>query len=174
MATHVERRTFLKTAAALAAFGLLPEAHGSGKIAPILDAYDGPIILYHPVGASHQLPPAKFRTAKRVQYIHAIEHWDALERGLRSVHTKVRMRQSRLLRVSGRLKQEADDHEAFFDMPIHGVPAGHFNDLFDSTEVHKEMRRFVRREMAGRRAGNPLQIPHERGPGSAASGRLGR
>ncbi|MFP4500264.1 MAG: hypothetical protein ACLFTT_04625 [Candidatus Hydrogenedentota bacterium] len=112
----------------------------SQKIYPILDAYDGPIIVYHPVGANHQLPPERFRTEPRMQYIHAIEHWDALERGLRAVHAKNRMRQSRLLRVSGKLEQEADDHEGFFDMPIHGVPAGHFNDLFDAIEITPEMR----------------------------------
>jgi hypothetical protein len=112
----------------------------SKKIEPILDAYDGPIILYHPVGANHQLPPERFRTQKRLQYIHAIENWDALERGLRAVHAKVRMRQSRLLRVSGKLEAEADDHEAFFDMPIHGVPAGHFNDIFDGIALDNELR----------------------------------
>ena len=75
---------------------------------PILDAWKGPIILYHPVGANHQAPPEYFRTAPRVQYIHSIENWEALERGLRAVHTKVRLAQSRMLRVSGQLKSEAD------------------------------------------------------------------
>jgi len=117
----------------------------SGKIAPILDAYQGPIILYHPVGSNHQLPPERFRTAKRVQYIHSIEHWEALERGLQAVHAKVRMRQSRLLRVSGRLESEADAHEAFFDMPIHGVPVAQFNDLFDKTAVTPEMRHLAKK-----------------------------
>jgi len=116
----------------------------SGKLYQVLDAYEGPIILYHALGANHQLPPERFRTEKGMQYIHSIEHWDALERGLRAVHAKVRMRQSRLLRVSGRLKEEADAHEAFFDMPIHGVPAGHFNDLFDATQVTDEMRKLAR------------------------------
>ncbi|HNR34260.1 MAG TPA: hypothetical protein PKO36_03710 [Candidatus Hydrogenedentes bacterium] len=117
----------------------------SAKMVPILDAYPGPIILYHPVGSNHQLPPARFRTAKRVQYIHSIEHWDALERGLRAIHAKVRMRQSRLLRVSGRLQTETDDRETFFDMPIHGIPAAQFNTLFDGTVVTSEMRRFARK-----------------------------
>ncbi|MCC6699507.1 MAG: hypothetical protein IT365_28030, partial [Candidatus Hydrogenedentes bacterium] len=93
----------------------------SAKIAPILDAFEGPIILYHPLGANHQLPPERFRTEKGMQYIHSIENWEALERGLRAVHTKVRMRQSKLLRVSGKLEAEADEHEDFFNMPIHGV-----------------------------------------------------
>jgi len=112
----------------------------SKKIMPILDAFPGPIILYHPVGSNHQLPPERFRTAPRVQYIHGIEAWDALERGLRAVHAKVRMKQSRLLRVSGSLTEEKDDHEPFFDMPIHGIPAAHFNDLFDQTEPNREMK----------------------------------
>jgi hypothetical protein len=115
----------------------------SAKIFPILDAYPGPIILYHPVGSNHQLPPERFRTEKRMQYIHAIEDWEALDRGLRAVHAKVRMRQSRLLRVSGKLTEEVDDREAFFDMPVHGVPADHFNTLFDSVQPDREMQRLL-------------------------------
>lgn len=112
----------------------------SAKLYPILDAYEGPIILYHPLGANHQLPPERFRTEKGLQYIHSIENWEALERGLRAVHAKVRMRQSKLLRVSGKLEAEADDREAFFDMPIHGVPAAQFNDRFDAMELTDGMR----------------------------------
>lgn len=128
----------------------------SAKLAPILDAYDGPIILYHAVGANHQLPPEKFRTAKRVQYIHSIENWDALERGLRCINAKVRMRQSKLLRVSGKAEQEADEREAFFDMPVHTVPAAHFNDLFDSIAVTRDMRRLA--SSVRRRAGSVTEL----------------
>ncbi len=115
----------------------------SAKIYPILDAFEGPIILYHPVGANHQLPPERFRTEKGMQYIHGIEHWDALERGLRSVHAKTRMAQSRLLRVSGRLDRETEDHVEFFDLPVHGVPSEYFNDIFDATELTREMGRMA-------------------------------
>jgi hypothetical protein len=115
----------------------------SGKICPILDAYDGPILLYHPVGANHQLPPERFRTEKGMQYIHSIEHWPALERGLRAVHAKSRMAKSRLLRVSGRLEKEADDFVDFFELPVHGVPAAYFNDLFDAVEITPEMKQMA-------------------------------
>ncbi|MCZ7637719.1 MAG: hypothetical protein M5U12_17790 [Verrucomicrobia bacterium] len=74
----------------------------SAKLKPILEAYRGPIILYHPLGANHQLPPEYFRAAPHVQYIHSIENWAALERGLRAIHARTRLSQSRLLRVSGR------------------------------------------------------------------------
>jgi len=123
----------------------------SGKIVPILDAYDGPVILFHPLGSSHQLPPARFREGKRLHYIHAIEHWGALEDGLRAIHAMNRMHHSRLLRVSGNLQQEADAHEAFFDMPIHGVPAEHFNDLFDEIQVTPEIKRLARAVERGAR-----------------------
>ncbi|MBM4154642.1 MAG: hypothetical protein FJ221_06385 [Lentisphaerae bacterium] len=117
----------------------------SAKIRPILDAFQGPIILYHAVGANHQLPPEPFRAAPpHVQYIHSIENWEAIERGLRAVHAKTRLAQSRLLRVSGRLTQEADDRDALLGLPIHGIPAAHFNDLFDATPVTPEMDRLAR------------------------------
>lgn len=115
----------------------------SAKIIPILDAFPGPVILYHPVGSNHQLPPERFRTGKHLQYIHAIEDWEALQRGLRSVHAKVRMKQSRLLRVSGKLTEEMDDREPFFDMPIHGIPTDQFNQMFDDIQLDREMQQLL-------------------------------
>jgi hypothetical protein len=117
----------------------------SPKIKSIIEAYTGPIILYHPVGANHQLPPAYFREAPRVQYIHSVENWEALERGLRSVHAKVRLAQSRMLRVSGQLQKPADATEPFFGLAIHGVPAGEFNTLYDEIKVTDEMEAMARR-----------------------------
>ena len=116
----------------------------SQKLRPVLEAWKGPIILYHPVGANHQLPPAFFRAAPRVQYIHSIENWEALERGLRAVHAMNRMAQSRLLRVSGQVQQESDATEPFFALPVHTVPADHFNRVFDEMAVSGEMARLGR------------------------------
>ncbi len=112
----------------------------SEKIYPILDAFDGPIILYHPVGASHQLPPERFRTDPRLQYIHGIEHYEALENGLRAVHARTRMAHAKLLRVSSRLQEEVTNSDPLFGTPILGVPAAYFNDLFDATEVTDDIR----------------------------------
>lgn len=128
----------------------------SAKLKPILSAFNGPIILYHPVGANHQLPPEHFRTAARVQYIHSIENWDALERGLRAVHARNRMAQSRLLRVSGRVTKESDAAEPLFGSPIHTIPADHFNALFDEVQVTPEMERAARTVL--RRARNVREI----------------
>lgn len=116
----------------------------SPKLRPILEAWKGPAIIYHPVGANHQLPPDYLRNAPRTQYIHSIENWEALERGLRAVHACSRMRQSRVLRVSGQLTAEKDNTEPFFGLPIHGVPAAQFNELFDETRVTPEMRSLAR------------------------------
>jgi hypothetical protein len=116
----------------------------SAKIRPILDAWKGPIILYHPVGANHQAPPEYFRTAPRLQYIHSIENWDALERGLRAVHAMTRMAQSRLLRVASQFKQQDNTTEPFFGLAIRGVPADDFNNLFDQTKLSPEMERLAK------------------------------
>lgn len=121
----------------------------SSKLQPILDAYEGPIILYHPVGANHQLPPKNLDTAPRVQYIHSIENWSALERGLRSVHAHTRMTQGRLLRVSARVEAETETIEPFFGTAVRSVPADHFNALFDETRLTPKMEQlaqFVRRK----------------------------
>jgi hypothetical protein len=116
----------------------------SAKLRPILEAWKGPIILYHPVGANHQAPPEYFRTAPRVQYIHSIENWDALERGLRAVHAMNRMSQSRLLRVASQFKQQTDTTEPFFGLAIRGVPADEFNKLFDETTLSRDMERLAK------------------------------
>lgn len=116
----------------------------SAKLRPILEAWKGPIILYHPVGANHQLPPEFFRTAPRVQYIHSIENWDALERGLRAVQAMNRMAQSRLLRVAGQFQKEAPDTEPFFGLAIQGVPADQFNALFDEIIVSPDLQRLAK------------------------------
>jgi hypothetical protein len=129
----------------------------SAKIRPLLAAFNGPIILYHPVGANHQLPPEHLRTAPRVQYIHSIENYEALGCGLRAVHAMNRMRQSRLLRVSGSLKAEADDFESYFSLPIHGVPTDHFNDIYDNITVTREMETMARSVRRGARRITDLQ-----------------
>jgi hypothetical protein len=116
----------------------------SPKIRLILEAWKGPIILYHSVGASHQLPPEYFRTAPRVQYIHSIENWDALERGLRAVHAMTRLQQSRLLRVAGQFKQQEETTEPFLGVGIRGVPADEFNSLFDETKLSRDMERLAK------------------------------
>jgi len=120
----------------------------SRELVPVLEAYDGPIIVYHPVGANHQLPPKHFETAPRVQYIHSIENWNAIERGLRAVHTQNFMSQSRLLRISGRLKGEKTVTNDFFGMTIHEVPTAHFNALFDEIEYKPEMEKMARKVRA--------------------------
>ena len=129
----------------------------SPKLRPILDRFPGPIILYHPVGANHQLPPDYFRNAPRVQYIHSIENWAALERGLRSVHTRTRMAQSRVLRVSGQLTREEDATEPFFGTSIHGVPAEQFNALYDQTQVTAEIEHMARSVRRGARRVRDLE-----------------
>ena len=116
----------------------------SAKLKPILEGFKGPIILYHPVGANHQLPPEYFRTAARVQYIHSIENWGALERGLRAIHARTRMAQSRLLRVSGKGTKEDDATEPFFGTAIHGIPAEHYNQLYDEINATSEIERMAR------------------------------
>jgi hypothetical protein len=117
----------------------------SPKIVPILDAFPGPIILYHPLGANHQLPPEKFRTAPRVQYIHSLENFDAIERGLRAVHAMARMKQSRVLRVSGQVTAESDEPAPFFNCAVHTVPADQFNNLFDETKLTDDLRKLARK-----------------------------
>jgi len=115
----------------------------SRKLKPLIDSFKGPIIVYQPVGANHQLPPELFRTGARVQYIHSVENWDALERGLRAVYAGTSLAQGRMLRVSGQTKVESDDKEPLLGMAIHTVPAECFNSIFDEMTVTAEMQKFA-------------------------------
>ncbi len=128
----------------------------SKKIFPILDAFPGPIILYHPLGANHQLPPERFRKDPRIHYIHSIEHFEALENGLRAVHARALMAKSRVLRISGKVEEETDEVEPFFNTAIHAIPAAHFNDLFDSLEETDAMRELATSVRTGARTINDL------------------
>ena len=116
----------------------------SGKLAPVLDAFDGPIIVYHPVGANHQLPPKHFMTAPRVQYIHSIENWAALERGLRCVHAHNRMAKSTMLRISGKYESHTRDTDPFFGTSIQCIPAEEFNACFDSVKLTPDLEKLAR------------------------------
>lgn len=89
-------------------------------------------IVYHSVGSNHQLPPEYLRKAEGLYYIHSIENWDEIARGLRAVQTKKMLAQSRLLRVSGRIEAMAQDREKLLECDVVSVPAAEFNGLFDA------------------------------------------
>ena len=97
------------------------------------------------------MPPERFRTDPRIHYIHSIEHYEALENGLRAVHARNLMAKSRLLRISGKIEQETDDVEPFFNTAIHAVPAAHFNDIYDALEETDAMREMAAAFRAGAR-----------------------
>ena len=58
------------------------------------------MIVYHPTGAYHQLPPQGLMSAPNVVYVNSIENWDALENAMVAANARKKMTQSRLLRVT--------------------------------------------------------------------------
>jgi hypothetical protein len=89
-------------------------------------------IVYHSVGSNHQLPPESLRKAEGLYYIHSIENFDEIERGLRAVRAKKMLAQSRLLRVSGRVDSVVQSRESTLDVEIVAVPADELNAMFDA------------------------------------------
>ena len=89
-------------------------------------------IVYHSVGSNHQLPPEYLRKAEGLYYVHSVENWDEIERGLRAVRARKMLAQSRLLRVSGRVQAAAQVREPRLDVDVITVPAEEFNALFDA------------------------------------------
>jgi hypothetical protein len=104
-------------------------------------------IVYQPVGSNHQLPMPELMNTKGIFYIHSIENWDEIERGLLAVHAKKMLGQSRLLRISDQ-KEVTRGIEEFLNVDILGIPADEFNLVFDSVKpdnkILKEANRFKR------------------------------
>ena len=88
-------------------------------------------IVYHSLGSNHQLPPDYLRLAEGLYYIHSIENWDEIERGLRAVRARKMLAQSRLLRISGHVKSPVRTREERLGVDIIESPAEEFNAMFD-------------------------------------------
>jgi hypothetical protein len=98
-------------------------------------------IVYHSLGSNHQLPPEPLRKAEGLYYIHSIENFDEIERGLRAVRAKRMLAQSRLLRVSGRAAGVSEHRETMLDVEIVSVPAAELNAMFDAVSPDDALRR---------------------------------
>ncbi len=128
----------------------------SPKLKPVIERWPGPLIVYHAVGANHQLPPEYLRRAPRTQYIHSIENWAAIERGLRAVRARVAMRSAHLLRISGRVDTRSETTEPFFGTRITTLPAAEFNDRFDAQALTPPLERLAREVRARARSATDL------------------
>ena len=100
------------------------------------------MIVYHPVGSNHQLPPRGLMTAPNMVYIHSLENWEALENAMSAANAKKMVAQSRLLRVSDAQEPVRDKN---LGVEIVSIPATEYNDLFDSIEADDVM---IREAMA--------------------------
>jgi hypothetical protein len=101
-------------------------------------------IVYQPVGSNHQLPLEELRNSEGMFFIHSIENWAEIERGLRAVRAAKMMAQSRLLRISGRLTKMSEVDEADLGTHVVGVPAQEYNNLFDSIAPDAEITALAR------------------------------
>jgi L-fucose isomerase-like protein len=85
------------------------------------------------------LPPENLRKAEGLFYIHSIENWDEIERGLRAVHAKKMLAQSRLLRVSDTPQERYAEPRLGVD--VVSADADEFNKLFDAVKADNAMLR---------------------------------
>jgi hypothetical protein len=96
-------------------------------------------IVYQPVGSNHQLPMAELRNTKGIFYIHSIENWDEIERGLLAVRAKKMLSQSRLLRISDQKESVSRANEKFLHVDVLGIRAEEFNQVFDSVKADDKL-----------------------------------
>lgn len=99
-----------------------------------------PAIVYHSLGSNHQLPPEALRKAEGIYYIHSIENFDEIQRGLRAVRAKKMLAQSRLLRVSGKPAANSPGREETLGVEVVGAPADELNAMFDATGADDALR----------------------------------
>ncbi len=97
-----------------------------------------PSIVYHAVGANHQLPPKDLREAEGVYYIHSIENWEEIDRALRAVHAKTMLSQSRMIRV-GPYNEVVESVDPRLGFQVVAIPAAEYNALFDSIVVDESL-----------------------------------
>jgi hypothetical protein len=102
-------------------------------------------IVYQPLGSNHQLPLEALRASDGMFYIHSIENWAEIERGLRAVRAAVMMAQSRLLRISGGVQKTVDAEEPDLKTHVVSVPAEEYNTLFDSIKPDAEIAALAQR-----------------------------
>jgi len=96
-------------------------------------------IVYQPVGSNHQLPPSDLMNTKGIYYIHSIENWAEIERGLLAVRAKKMLSQSRLLRVSDQKETLVQSRDETLGVDITGVNADEFNKIFDAVMVENSI-----------------------------------
>ena len=100
----------------------------SQQLAPL------PMIVYHPVGSNHQLPPEGLMTAPGMVYIHSLENWEALENAMAAANARKMMLQSRLLSVAG-VNETTRSVDERLGVEIVTIPAAEYNALFDSIKA---------------------------------------
>jgi len=88
-------------------------------------------IVYQPVGSNHQLPPEFLRNAEGLFYIHSIENWAEIERGLRALRAKKMLEQSRLIRVFAQAKHGEPVVEPDLGVEVVHVPTAELIEIFD-------------------------------------------
>jgi hypothetical protein len=96
-------------------------------------------IVYQPVGCNHQLPPAKLHNAEGMCYIHSIENWDEIQRGLQAVQARKMLAQSRLLRVMATPGERLTEPK--FGVDVVSVDAAEFNAMFDAVAADDALTR---------------------------------
>ena len=110
----------------------------SQQLAPL------PMIVYHPVGSSHQHPPKNLMTAPRMVYIHSLENWEALENAMIAANAMKIVSQSRLINVCD-VDSSTKNVDKNLGIEIVSVPAAEYNALFDSVKADNAL---VREAMA--------------------------
>ena len=104
----------------------------SQKLAPLS------MIVYHPVGSNHQLPPKGLVEAPDMVYIHSLENWEVLENAMSAANAKRMLAQSRLLRVTG-VPEQTKAMDNNLGIEIIAIPAEEYNNLFDSITADDAM-----------------------------------
>ena len=101
-----------------------------------------PTIFYIGLGVKHG-PITKYRRPG-VYFIQSLDNFEAIESGMRMIHTKKRMGQSKLLSIN-EAKQPREGREEFFGTTVRVIPFARYAELFGNVKINQEATRFIER-----------------------------
>ena len=107
---------------------------------------DVPAVFYIGLGVKHG--PVDHYRRPGVYFIQSLDNLEAIEYGLRMIHTKKLLGQSRLLSIT-EAPQPREGVEGFFGITVRVIPFAHYAERFEQAAIDEDARRLIHRFTAG-------------------------
>lgn len=116
--------------------------HHADALLKVAEEQNIPAIFYIGLGVKHGSINAYRRPG--LYFIQSLDNFDALERGLRMIHTRKRMGQSLILSIN-EAKEKREGCEEFFGTTVRVVPFRHYAEAFHAMKIDGQALRWIER-----------------------------